>query len=129
MLPGQQATLILANCPAVPEAVWFNADQTTELYASANNTYQPVISQGTTFYGAVRDLTTGCVSDVLEVLDLSAGQFDFIPTPPVCTGGTNGSLEISNTLGLGAPVTYTLVGIGSPQEVPFSPASVRATTP
>ena len=119
VLPGQQATLILTNLPNGFKAVWFNADQTTELYASANNTYQPVISQGTTFYGAIRDLSTGCVSDVLEVLICPQASFDFIPTPPVCIGGSNGSLEIYNTVGLGAPVTYTLVGIGSPQGSPL----------
>jgi hypothetical protein len=67
VLPGQQATLILLNLPAGYEVVWFDANQTTELYAGAGNLFQPVVNETTTFYGAFRDLATGCVSEVLSV--------------------------------------------------------------
>ena len=73
---GGLATLILANLPAGFEAVWFNESQTIELYSSVTNLFQPNISQNTIFYGAIRELTTGCVSELLEV------QVLLIDNPP-----------------------------------------------
>jgi hypothetical protein len=64
---GHQATLILQNRPAGYEAVWFDADQTIELYAGTENFFQPTVNGNTIFYGAFRDLTTGCISELLAV--------------------------------------------------------------
>ncbi|MCB0556698.1 MAG: DUF11 domain-containing protein, partial [Phaeodactylibacter sp.] len=64
---GQQATLILQNLPAGYEAVWFDADQATELYAGTANFFQPVVNENGIFYGAIRELATGCVSELLPV--------------------------------------------------------------
>lgn len=64
---GQAATLILDNLPVNHEAVWFDATQTNEVYADVANSFQPTIPQATQFYGATRDLATGCLSDLLLV--------------------------------------------------------------
>jgi len=65
---GQQATLIVCNPPTGYEVLWFNESLTAELYASTANLFQPTINKTTTFYGALRDLSTGCVSALLEVV-------------------------------------------------------------
>ncbi|MCB9287200.1 MAG: T9SS type A sorting domain-containing protein [Lewinellaceae bacterium] len=65
---GQQAALILQNLPPGQEVLWFDADQKMERYASTDNFFEPMIIEGTTFYGAYRDLTTGCVSELLPVM-------------------------------------------------------------
>ena len=49
------------------EAVWYASDQTTELYASTSNLFQPLINQQTTFYGAIRNTNSGCISSLLPV--------------------------------------------------------------
>jgi hypothetical protein len=57
-----EASLILADLPAGYEAVWFDANLVNELYNSTANHFEPFVSQTTTFNGAFRDLSTGCVS-------------------------------------------------------------------
>ncbi|MEI6410867.1 MAG: HYR domain-containing protein [Bacteroidota bacterium] len=74
---GGPAILILANLPAGYEAVWFDANQSTELYASTNNLFQPAINQPAIYYGAFRELATGCLSQLLEV------QVVPVDNPPV----------------------------------------------
>ncbi|MBK8567607.1 MAG: hypothetical protein IPN76_30895 [Saprospiraceae bacterium] len=64
VLPCEQATLILENLPAGYEAVWFDANQSTELYADVANFFQPMVIQDSFFYGAFRELATGCVSEL-----------------------------------------------------------------
>ncbi|MFN0034070.1 MAG: HYR domain-containing protein, partial [Saprospiraceae bacterium] len=64
---GDQAKLILANLPVGYEAEWFDSDQQNEFYASTENNFMPFISQTTVFYGAIREIATGCVSELLEV--------------------------------------------------------------
>jgi hypothetical protein len=66
--PNQTATLILQNIPAGYKAVWVNEARDMELYASPANIFQPVITKSTRFYGFLRDITSGCISDTLAVV-------------------------------------------------------------
>ncbi|MFK7981435.1 MAG: hypothetical protein AB8G86_15730, partial [Saprospiraceae bacterium] len=64
---GETATLILDDLPANNQAIWYNYNQSTELYASADNIFQPMITGSSIFYGGFKDTLTGCVSEVLLV--------------------------------------------------------------
>ena len=102
--PGQSASLILQNLPGGYEAVWFDADQTTELYAGVANLFQPVLNASNTFYGAFRDLTTGCVSELLPVTGCAVGIEIVSQTDPTCANN-DGAIDV-NVTGGQAPYTY-----------------------
>ncbi|HLP93001.1 MAG TPA: HYR domain-containing protein, partial [Saprospiraceae bacterium] len=67
VLPGEQAKLVLANVPAGYKVVWFDETQNNELYSNVNNNFQPFVTKSTIFYGGIKDIITGCVSEVLAV--------------------------------------------------------------
>jgi Putative metal-binding motif/FlgD Ig-like domain len=64
---GSTATLILANLQPGQEAVWYAPDLLMELYSDPANLYQPVINGAITYYGAIRDIATGCLTELLQV--------------------------------------------------------------
>ena len=64
---GEQATLILDNIPVNHEAVWFDSSKIKEVYTDVGNNFQPIIEAPLTFYGGSRDLSTGCLTDLLKV--------------------------------------------------------------
>jgi hypothetical protein len=97
--PGEEATLIVTNLPANHEAVWFNSDQSAELYASENNLFQPTINQTTTYYGAVRDKATGCVSAVLSVTICPGGNTLLSITCPVGVSSLQANTSCQAVLG------------------------------
>lgn len=99
---GQQATLILQGLPAGYEAVWYNADQTMELYTGVANYFQPVVEESSVFFGALRELATGCVSDLLMVQIDRA--FTLAKTASSIDAAGNG--EIDNA---GEVIGYTIV--------------------
>ena len=110
--PGYQATLILQNLPAGYEVVWFNASQTMELYADTANLFQPVVNESTVFYGAFRDTTTGCVSEVLPVVVTAVCAVlitDLVVTPESCPGAGDGSILIT-AVGTGQQLAYSITG-------------------
>lgn len=81
--PGEFATLVLQAADIGPddEVVWFNANQTVEFYASPDNNFSHQVFGAITFYGAIRNTLTGCVSDLLPVqvecpCDADAGDID-----------------------------------------------------
>lgn len=76
LCPGDAATLVLELAGAGLEAVWFEDDQmVTELYASADNLFQPAINGATVLYGAWRNPLTGCAGPLTAVaLDASASD-------------------------------------------------------
>jgi hypothetical protein len=102
--PGEQATLILANLPAGYEAVWFDEQQQQELYASADNLFQPQMPQSARFFGAIRELATGCVSEVLEVLVCAGPIAQASYSIGVCF---NGGLSLFETGGMAANWSWT----------------------
>ncbi|MCB0576753.1 MAG: hypothetical protein KDC61_19495, partial [Saprospiraceae bacterium] len=114
---GDQATLVLENpdpnkpdpalkkLPLDYEAVWFDKTLTMELYADVANFFQPVVNESTTFYGAFRDQSTGCVSEILPVLICVMNVGINIQTDATCSN-SNGTVDIEIT-GSEAPFTYT----------------------
>ncbi|KAA3640250.1 MAG: HYR domain-containing protein, partial [Bacteroidetes bacterium] len=66
--PGAMATLVLETLAQGEIAVWFDdINMTNQLYASANNSFQPTITQTTTFYAMVQNPGTGAMSSLLPV--------------------------------------------------------------
>lgn len=63
----ESATLILQNISPYEEIVWLDETQSSELYASAGNQFEPVLNETTTFFGAKRNMITGCTSSLIEV--------------------------------------------------------------
>ncbi|MDX1913156.1 MAG: hypothetical protein SFV22_16805, partial [Saprospiraceae bacterium] len=102
--PGEQATLILANLPAGYEAVWFDEQQQQELYASTDNFFQPQMLQSARFFGAIRELATGCVSEVLEVLVCAGPSVDASYAIGVCSSG---GLNLFETAGMATTWLWT----------------------
>ncbi|MBK8923003.1 MAG: hypothetical protein IPM81_16070 [Saprospirales bacterium] len=120
VLAGEQANLVLQNVPQDKEVVWFNEDQTQELYADIANQFQPVINAGTVFYAALRDVNTGCVSEVLAVPVSILAEYTITASAGYCTGepgpligldnsyqGYSYQLQTSGGSNLGAPVAGT----------------------
>ena len=64
---GASISLMVPGVQAGQEAVWFDEDQVTELYADVANDYQPTIDKAQVFYGAVRNLNTQCLSELVPV--------------------------------------------------------------
>ncbi|MDO8367928.1 MAG: HYR domain-containing protein [Saprospiraceae bacterium] len=105
VLCSGQASLILADLPSGYEAVWFDANQMNELYASTANLFEPLVNQSTILFGAFRDLSTGCVSDLLEV------QVIVVNDPPIAL-----CQDITITLGSGecdTPIVPSDIDAGS----------------
>ncbi|MBV6443676.1 MAG: hypothetical protein EPGJADBJ_05459 [Saprospiraceae bacterium] len=108
--PGQQVTLILENLPAGYEAVWFDSSLTNELYAGVANLFQPVVNESTVFYGAIRELATGCVSELLAVTICVLDITNVAVTPPTCVGDTDGTITVTAVCGACQDIEYSLDG-------------------
>ncbi|MBL7810252.1 MAG: hypothetical protein JNN28_20690, partial [Saprospiraceae bacterium] len=99
--PGGIVTLIIDNLPPGYEAIWYADDQITVLYASTDNNFQIFVNQPTTFYGAVHDPVTGCISELLEI---KTCLFDFhgmqVPFSSAPVGNAPG-IKYAHTFGTG----------------------------
>ena len=85
MVPaGGTVTLVLQNVPLNNEVVWYNEDQTIELYANTANYFQTTVNQNTSFFAAFRDLSTGCLSALLKV-DIDAYHLMTCPSDVTTT--------------------------------------------
>ena len=63
---GGSVTLVLQNIPVNHEIVWYDENKTTELYSGTVNFFQPTVNEATSFFAALRDLSTGCLTDFVE---------------------------------------------------------------
>ena len=94
--------LVLQGLGANEAAVWFDDNQmTTQLYHDQANNFQDFPLSSTSYWGATQDLTTGCISELLEVSVLVGTEPDFTlsGTGESVPGANDGSIEVTVTAG------------------------------
>jgi hypothetical protein len=62
---GTIISLVVPNVQPGQVPVWYASDMKTLLYSDPANNFQSTASVGTTYFGGVRDVVSGCVSDLV----------------------------------------------------------------